>query len=355
MTSGRPSNGRPPQLKVYPEKSAELGRALLAMAAASPSSAVGGSDSERGKAEGAAGLALMPAAGKAAADSEETASSLPLIPRWPLYGVETGTMLGNPGSIVLSEMVLKGVLSEKGEQEAVLQAALATAVKGPPNSIPAHEGLPLPFPPEEEGGVRRKKGTRSRTLFISDATPRSVSRGIELAASDSCVARLAAKLGRQKEADQFQGRAGLFRSYWDPETKLMRPRTKEGGWGGDVDPTRPKSPADRAYTEGTPLQYTMAAAWHDTPGLAELFGGNAGLEEALDEYFSEKVGGSNSSAFEPGNLDLMGGHLGGHAQSNEHDQHVPYLYDYLPGAFGKTRKAVSRLQALYAARPDGLQ
>ena len=88
----------------------------------------------------------------------------------------------------------------------------------------------------------------------------NVSRTLESGYDDHCASVMAQKLGKDGDYRFFKKRSGYYRNLFDPETKLMRAKNKEGHWrtpfnkfvlshagtsGGD-------------YTEGNAWQYT----WH---------------------------------------------------------------------------------------------
>jgi predicted alpha-1,2-mannosidase len=96
--------------------------------------------------------------------------------------------------------------------------------------------------------------------------PGRVSNTMEYAYDDWCVAQMAKSLGKTKEYDQFIKRAGYFANMFDPETKYMRPKDKDGKWLPSFDPIH-----TGGYTEGNSWQYTFFIP-HDVGQLVSWLG-----------------------------------------------------------------------------------
>jgi predicted alpha-1,2-mannosidase len=89
---------------------------------------------------------------------------------------------------------------------------------------------------------------------------------LEFAYDDWCVAQFAKSLGKTDAHNQFIKRAGNFENIFDPQTKYMRPKDKEGKWLEKFDPV-----STGGYTEGNAWQYTFFAP-HDVNKLVSLIG-----------------------------------------------------------------------------------
>ena len=260
----------------------------------------------------------------AGADASPTGA----LPRWPLFGVETGCMSGYPAAVVLSDLARKGHL-ERDDALRALRAAVGTAKREP--------------------FVSQRRAIPADQWF-------SVSRGLEAAVADSCISRLAAHLSAEcgdelaELAAEYAARSKLYRAYYDPEQQLLVPRRRASGEALRVAPNRydragvPGRPP--AYEEGTPLQYSFMAP-HDAPGLRTLVGGPAALSARLDLLFD------GAAPEVDGQQDLETGNIGSHCQGNEPGHHAPYLYN-VAGRHDRTQRVLSRLHALYTDQPDGL-
>jgi predicted alpha-1,2-mannosidase len=96
--------------------------------------------------------------------------------------------------------------------------------------------------------------------------PGRVSNTLEYAYDDWCVAQFAKALGKTDDYATYIKRAGNYKNMFDPQTKYMRPKDKEGKWLEKFDPIH-----TGGYTEGNAWQYTFFVP-HDVNGLVKLIG-----------------------------------------------------------------------------------
>ncbi|NIR45723.1 MAG: glycoside hydrolase family 92 protein [Gemmatimonadetes bacterium] len=175
----------------------------------------------------------------------------------------------------------------------------------------------------------------------------SVSKTLEYAYDDWCIARLAESLGASDDAYRFRSRARYYRNLFDPETGFMRGRLADGSWKEPFSP-RFSSHRQDEYTEGNAWQYTWFVP-HDVKGLIDLMGGREAFIAKLDELFdqSSEIEGTNASPD-------ISGLIGQYAHGNEPSHHITYLYCYA-GAPWKTQERVRQItDRLYGPGPDGL-
>ncbi|MET0242597.1 MAG: GH92 family glycosyl hydrolase [Flavitalea sp.] len=109
-----------------------------------------------------------------------------------------------------------------------------------------------------------------------------VSNTLEFAYDDWCVAQMAKSLGKKKEYGQFMKRASNYKNMFDPETKYMRPRMKDGSWLKNFDPIHTPG-----YTEGNGWQYTFFVP-QDINGLVGLVGKDE-FNKRLDFGFNQSA------------------------------------------------------------------
>lgn len=248
------------------------------------------------------------------------------LPVWPLWGNETNTMIGCHAVPVIVDAILKGLTTvNRGEAlEAMKAGALQDA-----------RGLKWLKPPETRGYIP------------ADEDVESVSKTLEYAYDDWCIARLAAKLERQADRRFFDTRAGFYRNVFDPSTGFMRGRLADGSWRTPFSP-RLSQREQHDYTEGNAWQYSWSVM-HDVRGLMTLMGGADAFVRKLDELFDQPsvVEGQNAPPD-------ISGLIGQYAHGNEPSHHIAYLYAYA-GAPWKAASRVNQIATtLYTARPDGL-
>jgi predicted alpha-1,2-mannosidase len=245
-----------------------------------------------------------------------------ILPIWNFWGNETWCMVGYHAVPVLVDAYFKGM---KGvDWNRALDACVASATLHNYDAVEIYERLGyVPFDLENE----------------------SVSKTLEYAYDDACIARLAKALGRTELATRFEKRAQTYRNIFDPSLHLMRPKDSKGQWMTPFNTFEFKQLGP--FTEGTTWQYTWSVA-HDVPGLVQLMGGQAAFLKQLDEVFKpheirKDVG-----------VDDLGGRIGEYWHGNEPSHHVAYLFA-AAGQPWKTQALVRQLiDTQYGAEPDSL-
>jgi predicted alpha-1,2-mannosidase len=245
-----------------------------------------------------------------------------LLPVWPLWGSETNCMIGYHAIPVITDAWFKGIAG-----------------------IDIRELYPLmkKSAMQDDFGIQYLK---QYGYFPYDKDNKSVSKTLEYAFDDWCLARIAKELGLEEDFRYFTDRSQAYRILFDPEFGLMNGRSSEGL------PRRPFDPAFSSYgpsdfIEGNSWQYSFFVP-HDRDGLARLYGSAESFACKLDELFT--VSTSEGTA-KP--LDVTG-LIGEYAHGNEPSHHVAYLYN----AANRPDRAqfwLNRIMtSLYGTTPDGL-
>ena len=250
-----------------------------------------------------------------------------MLPIWSFYGGETWCMIGYHACSVLADMIMKDV---KGfDYERAYQAMKTTATNPHYDCIPEYTQLGyVPFDKEKE----------------------SVSKTLEYAYDDWCIAQVAQKLGHREDYEFFLKRSRNYRNLIDPETKYMRGRDSEGNWRTPFAPIAYQGPGSvngwGDITEGFTMQYTWTVphAFEDYMDIA----GKDFLLKRLDSIFELEM-----SDDIPGAHDIWG-RIGGYWHGNEPCHHVLYLYNKLgkPQACQKWVRYVA--DHFYGNTPDAL-
>lgn len=170
----------------------------------------------------------------------------------------------------------------------------------------------------------------------------SVSKTLEYAYDDWCIATFAQSLGNKETAGEYYKRGLSWRNMFDKNTGFIRPRSN-GGWMEPFDPRE----VNNNYTEANGWQYTFFVP-HDIDGLMNMYGSSQKFAEKLDALFTadSKTTGREQS-------DITG-LIGQYAHGNEPSHHMVYLYNYA-GQPWKTQKLIHQIQTeFYKNTPDGL-
>jgi predicted alpha-1,2-mannosidase len=170
----------------------------------------------------------------------------------------------------------------------------------------------------------------------------SVSKTLEYAYDDWCIAQFAKAHGNIKTYNKFIKRAQSYKNIFDPTTTFMRARLN-GGWFKPFDP----SEVNFNYTEANSWQYSLFVP-QDISGLINLFGGKNNFEQRLDNLFT-----TNSETTGRHQADITG-LIGQYAHGNEPSHHMAYLYNFI-GKPWKTQERVKKIiDEQYWNAPDGL-
>lgn len=242
------------------------------------------------------------------------------LPLWNLYGWETDMMIGYHAVPVIVDAYLKGI----GDFDPVkaLEACVTTANRDDYRSI----------------GFYKEKG-----YVASDHENWSMSKTMEYAYDDYCIARMAEAMGEKEIADEFYRRSQNYRNVFNPETSFMQPRDSKGNFIPNYDP--------EAYIEdiceSNGWQYYWSVA-HDIDGLIELTGGETRFAERLDSMFTyETTDKSKLPIFSTGMI-------GQYAHGNEPGHHVVYLYNRVKQPWKTQQYAAQVMHTLYKNTPDGI-
>jgi hypothetical protein len=170
----------------------------------------------------------------------------------------------------------------------------------------------------------------------------SVSKVLEYAYDDWCIAQVARMLGETEDYKRYLARAQSYKNVFDPVSGFVRPRSN-GNWLEPFDARE----VTFAFTEANAWQYTFFAP-HDISGLMQLLGGRDSFARKLDQLFA-----ADSRTTGREQVDITG-LIGQYAHGNEPSHHMAYLYDYA-GQPWKTQSRVRQIMdEFYKPAPDGL-
>jgi len=179
-----------------------------------------------------------------------------------------------------------------------------------------------------------------------DKIRESVSRTLEYAYNDWCVAQFAKALGKTEDYEMFMKRAHNYVNVIDPVTGFARPKNSMGEWLSPFNPTFVGHGDERHYTEANAWQYTWFVP-HDIQGLMNAMGGRERFLGKLDSLFTI------SSEVQETVSDVTG-LIGQYAHGNEPGHHTIYLYDYAGEPWKTQTMARKIMDELYHSGPDGL-
>ena len=240
------------------------------------------------------------------------------LPVWELAANYTGCMIGYHSVPVIADAYAKGLRDY--DAHLALEAMLHSANQ-------EHLGL----------SWYKKNG-----FIAASDEPESVSKNLEYAYDDWCIALLADSLKEEEIANDFYSRGQYYKNLYDPSTGFFRAK-KSHSWFA---PFRPEE-VNFNYTEANAWQYSLFVP-QDIAGHINLMGGKEKYEQHIDNMFSA------SSETSGRNQADITGLIGQYAHGNEPSHHMAYLYNYV-GKPHKTQKIVRQIMdEQYTAFPDGL-
>jgi len=240
------------------------------------------------------------------------------LPVWELAGNYTGCMIGYHSVPVIADAYMKGI--DGFDTQEALKAMEHSAMAN-------HLGL----------DVYRKYG-----YIPANDEQESVSKTLEYAYDDWCIAQMAKKMGNDSVYNQYIKRAQFYKNIYDPQTGFMRPKIY-GLWKNPFDPKE----VDFNFTEANSWQYSFYVP-QDISGLIQLMGGDKAFTDKLDKLFSEVSETSGRDQVD------ISGLIGQYAHGNEPSHHMAYLYDFAGKPWKTQQKVRQIIDEMYSAKPDGL-
>lgn len=241
------------------------------------------------------------------------------LPVWELAGNETDCMIGFHSVSVITDALVKGIsgFNVKLALEAMLNSA-------------TWNGFGLP--------AFNKNG------FISmEDEPENVSRTLEYAYDDWCIAAFAKYTGRADVYNDYIQKAQYYKNIFHPKSAFAQPR-KNGNWFTPFDPRE----VNNNFTEANSWQYSFYFM-QDIAGYLQLINGNKfTLAQKLDELFTASTQTTGRDQAD------ITGLIGQYAHGNEPSHHVIYLYNFADEAFKTQELAYKIMKNFYHNAPDGL-
>ncbi|HEU4511260.1 MAG TPA: GH92 family glycosyl hydrolase, partial [Pyrinomonadaceae bacterium] len=242
------------------------------------------------------------------------------LPVWELAANETDTMIGYHAVSVIADAAVKGITDRLALEKAFVAMKHSAELR-------EHRGL----------GAYIDKG------FMSMEEEReSVSKVLEYAYDDWCIAQVARMLGETEDYKRYSARAQSYKNVFDPAVGFMRARSN-GNWLEPFDPRE----VTFGFTEANSWQYTFFAP-QDVSGLVELMGGREKFAAKLDELFTAD---SRTTGREQADIT---GLIGQYAHGNEPSHHMAYLYNYVGQAWKTQFRVRQIMDQFYKPVPDGL-
>ncbi|MGI9190523.1 MAG: GH92 family glycosyl hydrolase [Chitinophagaceae bacterium] len=262
------------------------------------------------------------------------------LPIWELSSNETNCMIGYHVVSVIWDAYKRGIRGFDAEKAYEAMTKIATHYSDYTGS-----GLNLTLKPEAYKRAADAEALESYNRYgyvRTDDAHESVSKTLEYAYNDWCIAQMAKALGKDSDAAYYNRRSYSWMNVYDPTTGFMRARKN----GALYEPFSPYT-VDNNFTEANSWQYSFYVP-HHLANLIQLSGGEAAFEKKLDALFAAKT---QTEGREQADIT---GLIGQYAHGNEPSHHIVFLYD----ALGKPEKSRALREKIarefYTNAPDGL-
>jgi len=243
---------------------------------------------------------------------------IPIFPQWNSY---TAAMIGDHAVSIVAEAYVKGTIDLTEEEYQLMK----------------HNACESPATFEEyvDGKGRRALPSYLKYGYIplEDSVQEAfhkkeqVSRTLEYAYDDFCMAQVAKKMGKTDDYNYFLKRGQNYRNVFDPAVNNMNGRFANGTFTKEFD----KNKKMFYITEGTPWQYNWYVP-QDVEGLIELIGGKEKFNQTLDAFFAD----------------------GQYWHGNEPGHQIPFMYTYSGEPWKSTKEVRNILKTEYGTGPGGL-
>ncbi len=250
------------------------------------------------------------------------------MPKWP-NPTYTNIMIGTHSDAVVADAFVKNF---RGYDLNKAYAAVYKNAMTPPDNDTI-----MRWADREETKLYEARGGLTyykRLGYVpADKTAESVSRTLEFAYDDYCVAQIAKGLGKTGDYNYFMSRSKNYRNVFNPETGFMAARNSNGAFLKQIQKRIDESnqEVEEGITEGGKWTY-LFCAMQDVYGLIRLMGGNEKFTYMLDQNFD-----------------------GGHFQHrNEPGHHFIYLYNYAGQPWKAQEKIWEHTPLNYKNAPNGL-
>lgn len=249
----------------------------------------------------------------------------PMLPVWSHHANENWCMIGYHSVSVIADAIMKGNIQGYDAMQA-LEACAHTA------RYKKYDGLEYYM---EQGYVPEDKNGSS------------VSKTLEYAYDDWCIAQVAQKLGRTDLYNEFIKRSLNYRNVYDASTGFMRPKMSDGTFRKDFDVL---STHGQGFIEGNAWNYSLYVPQYPAEMIA-MMGGKKQFARHLDSLFTMHL----PDAFFAETEDITReGIIGNYVHGNEPAHHAAYLYNWTDDPWKTQEKVRMILEKMYKPASDGL-
>jgi predicted alpha-1,2-mannosidase len=247
-----------------------------------------------------------------------------MLPIWSHYANENWCMIGYHATSVIADAMAKNV--GNFDHNRALEASINTA------SVRYFDGL----------------GDYMDYQYVpDDKSHSSVSKTLEYAYNDWCIAKMAKHIGNTSAEENFLKRSEYYNNVYDPSIGFMRPKLSDGRFRKNFDPMDTHG---QGFIEGNAWNYGLYVP-QNIDKMIFMMGGKELFSQQLDSLFTMEIEEKYISNHEDITRD---GIIGNYVHGNEPGHHIPYLYNWT-GHPEKTQSRVRMIMdTMYGATVEGL-
>lgn len=176
----------------------------------------------------------------------------------------------------------------------------------------------------------------------------SVSKTLEYAFDDYCIAQLALSINDQSTYSRFINRASSFANVYDASIGFMRPKNDDGQFLKEFDVLNTHQ---RGFIEGNAWNYSLYVP-HAVDSMIAMMGGKKRFAAHLDSLFTMDL---PDKYFEHTEDISREGIMGNYVHGNEPSHHVIYLFNYADESDRTHYYLRKTLREMYRPQVDGLR
>ena len=247
-----------------------------------------------------------------------------MLPIWSHYGNENWCMIGYHATSVIADAMVKNVGNFNHLR--ALKACTNTA------NVRYFDGL----------------GDYIDYKYVpDDKSHSSVSKTLEYAYNDWCIAQIAAKAENSETTAEYMKRSEYYKNVFDTRSGFMRPKMSDGLFRKNFDPMDTHG---QGFIEGNAWNYGLYVP-QDLENMVELMGGKKQFRYHLDSLFAMEIADKYIDQHEDITRD---GIIGNYVHGNEPGHHIPYLYNWTDKPYKTQERVRTILKAMYGPAEDGL-
>ena len=247
-----------------------------------------------------------------------------MLPVWSNSANENWCMIGYHSVAVIADAIVKNNFSANADR--ALDACIATARNKHYDGLDYY--MKLGYVPEDKNSS-------------------SVSKTLEYAFDDWCIAQAAKKLSRMDVYNEFNTRSQNYRNVYDSTTGYMRPKLSDGHFKNEFDVLNTD---EAGFIEGNAWNYSLYVP-HAPQTLINMMGGSKRFVAHLDSLFDVELPDKYFAATEDITRD---GIIGNYVHGNEPSHHIAYLYNWTDEPWKTQARVRMILGQMYHPTASGL-